>query len=122
MAIIISEKSPSTPFGRVSFLKPEEKFVRASISTSSKKQDGTYEYSEWNATFVGEACVEKAKKLNDKDRIKITSAKLDTSKIEKDGKNVKYTNLVVFNFELLENTTTAETKVETTATDSDLPF
>ena len=122
MSIIFGEKFPTTPFGRVSFVEVKEKVVKAAVSTSSKKQDGTYEYSEWNATFLGEACYEKAKALKDKDRIKITSGKLDTSKVEKDGKNVKYTNLIVFNFEILEATKPTETKEETKTEDDSLPF
>lgn len=123
MSIIISEKAPSTPFGRLSFVEVKEKVVKASLSTSSKNQDGTYKYSNWNATFLGETAFEKAKTLKDKDRIKVTSGKIDIDEVEKEGKKNRYTNLLIFNFEILESKFPEKTEnVAPPADEDSLPF
>lgn len=78
-------------------MKVEDKgnYVKATLSTSEKKQDGTYEYSNWFASFVGN-CKEQAKSLQEKDTITIVKGKL-TNVYNKETKK-SYTNMTVFEF------------------------
>ena len=81
----------------VKVYKVEDKgnFVKAQLSTSEKKQDGTYEKSSWFASFVGGA-KEQAKHLQDKDTITITKGKL--TNVYNKEKKVSYCNMTVFEF------------------------
>lgn len=81
----------------VKVYKVEDKgnFVKAQLSTSEKKQDGTYENSSWFASFVGGA-KEQAKHLQDKDTITITKGKL--TNVYNKEKKVSYCNMTVFEF------------------------
>lgn len=83
-------------FVKVMKVEDKGKYVKATLSTSEKKQDGTYEYSNWFSTFVGNS-VDKAKKLNEGDKITVTKAKL-TNVYNKEKKQ-SYTNMTVFAFE-----------------------
>ena len=82
----------------VKVMKVEDKgkYVKATLSTSEKKQDGTHEYSSWLSTFVSNS-VDNAKKLNEGDKITVTKAKL-TNVYNKEKKQ-SYTNMTVFAFE-----------------------
>jgi hypothetical protein len=82
--------------GTVFRVEVQDKVVKASVSTSEKKQDGTYENSSWFVAFVGN-CKDKASKLQDKDRITITKAKM-TNVYNKEQKK-SYLNFTVFAFD-----------------------
>jgi len=78
----------------------ETTYVKGNISTSEKKQDGTREYSNWFARFIGKAR-EKALTLSERDNIKITTGKI-TNVLWGTGENKKpYLGVVIFDFELL---------------------
>lgn len=81
----------------VKVYKVEDKgnFVKAQLSTSEKKQDGTYENSSWFASFVGGA-KEQAKHLQDKDTITITKGNITNVYNKEAGKS--YLNMTIFEF------------------------
>lgn len=77
-------------------------YIKANVVTSRKDQQGEYVNSYWNGMFLGEAKKEAAK-LNDKDRIHITSAGVSNEKfVGEDGKNRYYVALKIFEFEKLD--------------------
>jgi hypothetical protein len=82
--------------GTVFRVEPQDKVVKASLSTSEKKQDNTFENSSWFVAFVGK-CKDKAAKLTDKDKITVTSAKM-TNVYNKEHKKA-YLNFTVFAFD-----------------------
>jgi hypothetical protein len=82
--------------GSVFRVEVQDKVVKASLSTSEKKQDGNYENSSWFVAFVGN-CKEKASRLEDKDRITVTKAKM-TNVYNKEHKKA-YLNFTVFAFD-----------------------
>ena len=77
-----------------------EKYTKAQLSTSEKKQDGTYENSKWFVNFVGK-CSELAKTLQNGDTVTINKAKL-TNLYNKEHKK-SYLNFVVFDFEITQS-------------------
>ena len=88
-----------------------EKYVSANLSTGRKSKDvddtGRTKYinSYWNAIFVGKA-FEKAKNLNNKDRIHIMSASFThekSTKTDDSGRYRYYYNLTIFEFENMTN-------------------
>lgn len=75
--------------------------IRANISTyEGKTQDDKAKYSSWNTYFVGEA-YEKAKELEDKEKIILTKAKIENNYDKK--KEQLYLTLTVFDFEKKED-------------------
>jgi len=74
-------------------------YVRGRISTSEKdKRNDKYIYSNWLATFVGQA-KDKALHLKQKDKIVIKSAKI-TNTISGEGENKKtFLNVTIFDFD-----------------------
>lgn len=80
---------------RVSKVEDKGNYVKATVSTSEKKQDGTYEYSNWFCAMVG-SCVEKAKDLKEGDKITITKGKL--SNVYNKEKKQAFLNMAVFDF------------------------
>ena len=86
-------------FGTVFQVQKEDKYVDANLSTSKKKQDGSYENSSWKARFVGKA-LEGAKELTDKDCIRIISGGVEVKKSEKNGQY--YTSVIIFEFEKVD--------------------
>jgi chaperonin GroEL (HSP60 family) len=77
-----------------------EKFSKVQISTSEKDMDGTRTWSNWFATFVSKAH-QKVDQLQEKDRIKIISGKVNRiSKKQDDGTWETYVNVYVFDFEM----------------------
>ena len=83
--------------GNVFKVEVQEKVVKASLSTSEKKQDGTYENSSWFVAFVGN-CKDKASSLQDKDRITISKAKV--SNVYNKEHKKSYLNFTIFDFEV----------------------
>ena len=78
--------------------KVEDKYARVTLGTSEKKLDGTYENSNWFATFVGKA-KEKIEDVKPKDRITIVTGKVsNVGKKQEDGTFINYLNVVVFDF------------------------
>lgn len=84
---------------RVSKLEDKGSYVKATLSTSEKKQDGTYEYSNWFANLVG-GCVNMAKDLKEGDKITITKGKV--SNVWNKEKKTAYVNMTVFGFTRVE--------------------
>jgi hypothetical protein len=82
------------------------KYIDASVSTSEKKRDTEeYKNSNWNTRFVGSA-VDKIDGLPERTRFKILSGKISNETKETDNGKKTYTNLVVFDVELLEENST----------------
>lgn len=74
--------------------------MRANLSTyEGKTQDDKPKYSSWNAYFVGDA-YEKAKDLQNKNKIILTEAKIENYYDKEKGR--LYVNLTVFDFEIKE--------------------
>lgn len=74
-----------------------ERYVKAQVSTSEKKQDGTYENSSWFPVFVGN-CKNNAARLKKDDKITITKAKI--TNVYNREKKQAYFNMTVFAFEV----------------------
>lgn len=82
----------------------KEKMVAANLSTSEKGKDGEYLNSNWNARFVGK-CLDAAKQLKEKDRIKIIRGGVRVEPYEdKSGTKRFPVRLIVFEFEVQEKT------------------
>ena len=81
--------------------KPEraKNTVFANLSTSEKKEDGTYENMYWKAKFVGKA-YEAAKKLKDADKVNILSG-LIKNNFDKENEKL-WVDVVIFEFEMSE--------------------
>ena len=78
-------------------------YVNGRISTSKKKQDGTYENSNWFARCIGK-CKDQSLTLVEKDRITIKQAKIENkSYVGKDGERKNSLNVLIFDFEMSEN-------------------
>lgn len=79
---------------------PSGKAVACSLSTGDKQQDGTYKNSNWEAMFIGK-CIDEAKTLQDRDRIKINSGKIENRPpyTDKDGVKRYGDRVVIFDFE-----------------------
>ena len=92
-------------------------FVKAKLQTSEKKQDGSYENSDWFAAFVGK-CVDKAKTLGNGDQITITQGKL--TNVYNKEKKVSYLNMAIFDFEITKSAKKAPT--DTTFDPNDFDF
>ena len=84
--------------GTVFQVQKEEKYVDANFSTSEKNVENgvtSYKNSSWPARFVGDAFA-KAQELSDKDRIAITSFKLENVFVKEKGQS--YLRMIVFDF------------------------
>ena len=79
---------------KVSKVDRKEKYTKCQLSTSEKKQDGTYEYSNWCGTLVGKA---HEKGVSEGEKITVLSGKL--SNVYNKEKKVSYLNLTVFDLE-----------------------
>ena len=98
--------------------KPREQngFVKAQLSTSEKDQEGNFTNSTWFASF-SKNISEKAKKLQDKDRIIIKKGKLtNISKKNEDGSYTSYLNLNIYHFVLPEENGDYSAPSESTGT------
>lgn len=87
--------------------------VTASISTTEKDREGNKVYSNWNASFIGEA-LKKADDLNAETNIQITSGKVTTRLVEKDGKKTTYVNVTIFDFDYATNSAPLKDNVKKT--------
>jgi hypothetical protein len=116
-------------FAKVWSTDDKGNYVKTQISTSKKKKDGSgYENSSWFGSFVGSACVDKARDLEEKATIKITSGSISTSK-GTDGKS--YTNVAIFDFDFgdvdnepapKKKATKKQAEVDDDSDNEDLPF
>ena len=97
---------------RVMKVEDKGKYVKATLSTSEKKQDGSREFSSWYASFVG-SCAEQAKSLREKDTIEIVKGKL--SNVYNKEKKQSYLNMTVFEF-------TSSEKKDTSGINDDFSF
>ena len=86
---------PEMRFVKVFKVEDKGKYVKAQVSTSEKKQDGSYENSSWFPTFVGN-CLDEAKQIQEGDVLTITKGKL-TNVYNKEKKQ-SYLNMTVFEF------------------------
>ena len=91
---------PEIKYAKVWDVEQKEKFTKAKVQTSEKKQDGTYEQSGWFVSFVGK-CWPLAKELSNGDTITIHKAKL-TNVYDKAAKK-SYLNFTVFDFEITQS-------------------
>jgi len=91
-------------------------FAKGRISTSEKNKEGKYVNSYWFATFVGKA-KEPALALSAKDRIKITSGKINNTTTGEGKDKKSFVNVVIFDFENLSNS-----QNESNDNFDDLPF
>lgn len=87
-------------FVKVWNVEDKGNFVKAKLQTSEKKQDGSYENSDWFAAFVGNAA-SMARSLSNGDQITITKGKL--SNVYNKDKKVSYLNMAVFDFEITKS-------------------
>lgn len=81
--------------GTVFQVEVKEKQVQCNLSTGKKNQDDTYTNMTWRARFVGNA-FEKAKELQDKDRIEIINGAVENT-YDKENEKL-YVNVVIFDF------------------------
>jgi len=103
--------SISNTYASVFEVEVNEKYVKANVTTGRKTKDvdengrPVYLNSYWSNThFVGK-CLDNAKKLTNKTRIKITSGILThekSNKTDEFGKPIYYYDLVIFEFEPVE--------------------
>lgn len=115
-------------YATVFSVENHDKFVSCDLSTGRKvkDEDGTDKYinSYWRATFVG-SCLDLAKALSDKDRIKINSASISHEKSNKQdpatGKFRYFYNVTIFEFEPVLSKKT-ESSDEEISDSEDLPF
>lgn len=90
--------------------------VKASMQTA-KKNGEQWENMWWNVIFVGKQ-KEEILQCGDKTKINITNGYVENKKVEKDGKATIYTNVVVFDFEVLDS----KPKATEPAEDEEFPF
>ena len=98
MSFWLSDKAYATVW------KVEDKgnYVNARISSSTKKQDGTYENSNWFARFIGK-CKDQSLTLGEKDRITITQGKVENrTYTDAQGEKKNALNVLIFDFEMSE--------------------
>lgn len=81
--------------------------VVASMQTGKKNKDGTWENMWWNLKFVG-ADKNEILEYSDKAKVKLISANVESSKYN----DKTYTNVVVFEYEIIEGNRKAATPLE----------
>ncbi len=74
-----------------------ERYIKLQVSTSDKKQDGTYENSGWYVNLVGQAFTQ-GQGLTKGDTITINKGKI--SNVYNKEKQTSYLNLVAFDIEV----------------------
>jgi hypothetical protein len=78
--------------------KVEEKYAKVRLGTGDKKQDETYENSNWFSTFVGKAR-NRIEDLKPKDQITVVFGKVsNVGKKQDDGSYKNFLNVVIFDF------------------------
>lgn len=113
-------------------IKPAEKYTDIRVSTSEKKEDGSYENSSWFVRCIGHAH-NKIKEVKERDTIIANRFRLtNTQGTAKDGTKRSYFRFVLLDFELAQglgrpqNNTPAPEAPQQTAADEasedDMPF
>ena len=126
MSIWASEKGT---YATIWKLENMGNYVRGTISTSSKNPDETRTWSNWNCKYLGK-CKDRAVELKERDRINITSGKIENVLFGTGENRKSYLNFLIFDFEILDgfentgNTTGGSTSntVEDGLSEDDLPF
>ena len=92
-------------------------YIRGSVSTSEKdiKNEGQYLNSNWNTTFVGES-IGKIDGLPERTRLKILAGKVTNIPKEYNGEKKSFTNLIVFDVEIVDTYTPPSNKPTNKAT------
>ena len=84
----------SSTFATVFDVEVKGNIANAKVTTSKKKDDGTFENMRWLARFAGKDVVEKAGQLQNGDRIEIVEGAVENNWDGEKG----YTNLIIFRF------------------------
>lgn len=84
----------SGSFATVFDVEVKGNIANAKITTSKKKEDGTFENMRWLARFAGKSVAEKAGKLKNGSRIEIVEGIVENTYDGERG----YTNVVIFRF------------------------
>lgn len=96
----------STSFATIWSIQKEEKYCVVKLSTSRKdKRTDKYVNSNWSyVKFVGEAN-QKARNLNEKDKITNIKLAFDNEPYEKDGQKVypKFPHITFFDFDTVDD-------------------
>ena len=83
-------------------------YINGRISTSEKdNRTGEYINSSWFVRFVGKA-KEKALTLQERDRIKILSAKITNPLVKLDSGNKYVLNVTIFDFDIINSSVDSE--------------
>lgn len=99
-------------------IKTKEKSVMAGLGISTKDKDGSWKTEFIQGMFVKDA-IEKAKKLEARDKINIVTGTLGINTVEKDGKKTTYYSVIVFDF---VNLSQGEEFVPVDIDPEDVPF
>ena len=92
------DERPTQVYARVWNITTADKYTDLRVSTSEKRQDGTYANSNWFFRCIGHAH-NKAKELHVTDNIKVTKLKLTNEQYEKDGQKRSALRVIVLEFE-----------------------
>lgn len=103
--------------GSIYRIQNKGNMVTARMSTGKKQKDGTWENMWWNVKFVGEN-KHKITVHGDKTRIKITSGILEQNVVG----DKTYTNVVIFDFDVIGKIQGVVPPKEEYNDDSELPF
>lgn len=88
----------SGSFATVFDVEVKGNIANAKITTSKKKEDGSYENMRWLARFAGKNVSQKAGQLKNGDRIEIVEGAVENTYDGEKG----YTNVVIFRFYKVE--------------------
>lgn len=103
-------------------VEENDTFVKGTLSTKEKTQEeGKSIWSNWNVKYVGKA-KEKALSLVERDRIKILSGKITTTLWGRDENKKLYTNVTVFDFEVMDGYVPKTNNQENESGEDSLPF
>jgi hypothetical protein len=118
---LIGEKA-RPPFVTVWSVEDKGNYVDGRISTSEKdnREEGKYINSNWFARFVGKA-KDASLELNERDRIKILSGKVDNVLFGEEGNRKSIPRVTIFNFEMLDGYEGSSNASEE-SNDDDLPW
>lgn len=106
---------------KVTKLNDKGNFLECTLYTSRKAKED-FKTSFFNAVFWGKSYQE-AKKLGDKSKIKILDFSVTAEPYtNKEGKSITYTKFFINNFEIIENTASANQQAANDIDDMEMPF
>ena len=110
-------------YAKVWDAKPAEKYIDLRISTSEKKQDGTYVYSNWFARAIGKA-KDSLAGVAKGDNIEINCCKISNESYEKDGKKLSRLEFIILDANKKDASGTAPVKkaVDIEPEEEDVPW